>query len=109
RGDELRHVFRQRRLERQRASDHRMIHRYTSRMQRLARKIDRAQLGRPEDVPLLTHECMTAQPRLNAYLVALAGYQPDFNQGRLGEALDKPVLTDRFLTSRVASMCSLLN
>ena len=78
--DQLHHVLRQRRLERQRASRRRMIHRQARRMQRLARKVDRAQLRRPEDVPPFTHERVAAQPRLYADLIALACHQADFYQ-----------------------------
>src|SRR5437762_3090472 len=86
-----------------------MLHRQASRVKRLTPKVDRPRLGRSEDVPLFAHERMTAQPGLNANLIALAGHQPHLYQRGTGVAFDHPVLTDRVFPSRIASMRLLLN
>ena len=65
-----------------------MRERETERVQRLTRKRDRPQLVRPVDVAPLADERVSAQPRLQANLIALPRFEPDFDERRRGKLLD---------------------
>src|SRR5438309_10992642 len=79
------------------------------RVQRLPGALNRPQRGRPEHVPLLAHERVSAQPRLNSDLIALAGDQPDFDERRVLERLENSVLAHGFLAVWITRMGLLLN
>ena len=84
---QVREVFRQRRLEQQWPPIRRMVEAEPVRVQRLALEWNRAQRIRAVHVPLLSDERVPAQPRLNADLVALAGLQAHLDQRGVAERI----------------------
>ena len=98
-----------RRLEAHLALVLRVAERQPERVQRLARKRNRAQRVRPVDVALLADQRVPAQPRLDPDLVALAGHEAHLDQRRAAERFDHAVVADRFLAARIARVRLFLN
>src|SRR5579884_3058096 len=78
-------------------------------MQRVTLELDRPQRPGTVGVALFADQRVSAQPRLEADLVAAAGREPDLDQRRVAEALDRPVIADRICAARIAGMRLLLD
>jgi hypothetical protein len=78
-------------------------------MERLPGKLDRPKLVRPIHVPPFSDERMAAKPRLQPDLIALPGLEPDLNQSRGRERLQRLVAADRILPFAIARVRRFLN
>src|SRR5687768_12605883 len=78
-------------------------------VQRMAAKLDRPPLVRTEDIATLADQRVTAQPRLDANLIALARVQAHFDERRLGKRLQHPILAAGVDTLRIARVRFLLD
>src|SRR5436190_4896763 len=79
------------------------------RMKRLPGKVNGTQIVGSVDVATLADERVTAQPRLQADLVPLAGLEPHFDERRRVKTLDDAILADGIFAARVARMGLLLD
>ena len=90
------------RLEAKRLAGQRMFEREPVCVEGLTLELNRPQFVGPVDVPPLTDQRMPAEPRLNADLVAFAGFQTDFEERCLSKLFDDFVVTDGIHSARVA-------
>ena len=107
--DQARQVGRQGRLEPHHLAGHWVPEPQFPGVQGLPWKLDRPEPIRSVHVPLLPHERMTPQPRLQANLVAFPGDQPHFYERGVAEAFDHPVVAERLLPTGIPRVRLLLN
>src|SRR5262252_4940418 len=79
------------------------------RVQRLARKRDRAQMSRTVCVALLADQRVPPQARLDANLIAPAGDEGHLHERRAGQPLDNAVAANGFFAAGIARAGFLLN
>src|SRR4051812_22343375 len=106
---QLRNVIRQWRLELDYALFDRVNEAQLECMQCLPPKRDRAQRVGPIDIPLLTHQRVTAEPCLDADLVSPPGAKTNFDERRTAEPFHRAEGADRLCPPRIARMRLLLN
>src|SRR6266487_5350386 len=86
-----------------------MRKRQTARVQRLAMERDRPQALGPVCITSLADECVTAEPRLDANLIAAPGDERYLDQRCRLELFDHPVVADRLLAARIPRVGLLLD
>src|SRR3954447_7413116 len=104
------HILGKRRLELHRPGGRRMHDAETPGMECLPGKVNESNILRSIDVPLLPHERVAAQPRLQPNLVAPAGHEADLDQGGVAsKRFDDLVIAAGVARPRVVRMRLALN